>query len=108
MVNLVKQKTKTLVMNRATNYAFIAFIFVAALFYVYFANTAVRALTVLEKTKKQMQSLSLEVSDMESKRLVVENNISTEKALQLGFVEINHPTFIVKNSKNTSLSFKID
>lgn len=69
---------------------------------------AVRTLTILEKTKTQMQSLSIEVSEMESKRLSVENNISTSIAKSLGFVEVNNPIFIMKNSKKTALSLKID
>lgn len=107
MTNL-RQKTKTLVMNGAVNYALTSFILIAALFYVYFANTAVRTLTVLEKTKQQVQSLSAEVSKMESEHLSVENNMNTDMALQLGLVEIKHPIFIVKNSKKTSLSLKTD
>ena len=95
-------------MHKATNYTLVAFIFMAAIFYMYFANIAVRTLTVLEKTKGYMQALSVEVSEMESKRLIVENDFSTEKALGLGFVEVKHPIFIVKNSKKATLSFKID
>lgn len=106
MVNSIKQKTATIAMHRASSYALIAFIFAAILSYMYFANIAVRRLTLLEKTKQQMQSLSVEVSELESQRLSVENGINTEKALRLGFVEINHQTFVMKNSRNNSLSFK--
>ena len=105
---LIKQKTKTLAINNVVNYGLIALVVVAALSYMYFANIAVRNLTVLEKTKKQIQSLNIEVSEKESERLSIENSVSTEKALSLGFVEVNHPTFIVKNSKKTALSLKID
>jgi len=102
------QKTKTLVMHKATNYALLFLIFTAALVYVYFANMAVRALTTLEKTKTQMQALSVEVSEMEAKSLAVENDFSIEKALSLGFVEMNNPIFIIKTPKKTSLSMKTD
>lgn len=97
-----------LVMNKTINYMLTAFILIVALSYIYFANVAVRTLTVLEKTKQQMQILSMEVSEMESKRLLVENNMSTEIAQQMGFVAVNNPTFIVKNSKKDTLSLKID
>lgn len=93
-------------MHKATNYAIIALIFAAALSYMYFANMAVRTLTVLEKTKGQMQSLSIEVSEMESERLALENSINTEKAMSLGFVEIIHQTFVMRSSQNISLSLK--
>jgi hypothetical protein len=108
MVNSIKQKATTMVMHKNTNYMLIAFILAAGLFYIYFAEMTVRTLTILQKTKGQMQSLSIDVSEMESKRLAVENGISTEKALLLGFVEVNNPTFIMRNSRKTSLSFKID
>jgi len=108
MTEVIKQKTKTLVMHKATDYALIVFIFVAAISYVYFANITVRTLTVLEKTKHTMQSLSVEVSEMESNRLAVENNMNKEKALQLGFVEMENPVFIMRNAQKTTLSLKID
>jgi len=108
MINLTKQKITVLTTHKVTNYALIALIFTAALSYMYFANIAVRTLTVLEKTKQLMQSLSMEVSEMESNRLNIENNFSTEKVLSLGFVEVKHPVFIIKNSKKATLSFKID
>ena len=95
-------------MQKATNYTLIALIIAAALSYMYFANIAVRTITVLEKTQHEMQSLSVNVSEMESKRLTVENSISADKALQLGFVEVNNPTFIMKGSGKTALSYKTD
>jgi hypothetical protein len=108
MTNLIRQKATILAMRRSTSYTLIALIITVALFYMYFANITVRTLTTLEKTKQQMQSLSVEVSEMESKRLTIENDFSTEKALGLGFVEVNHPIFIMKSAKKTALSFKID
>lgn len=99
MANLIKQKAKAIALNRTTIYFIVAFIFMAAIFYVYFANKAVRTLTVLEKTRDEMQTLSMKVSEMESKRLTMENGISTEKALQMGFQEVNNPIFIVKNNR---------
>lgn len=95
-------------MHKTTNYMLISFIFAAALFYIYFANSTVRTLTVLEKTKQQMQSLSVKVGEMESKRLLMENNVNAQKASQLGFVEVNNPIFIMRSSVNTALSLKTD
>ncbi len=95
-------------MGKLINYILLVFIFAAALFYVYFANTAIRTVTLLEKTKKEMRSLSVEVSEMESKRLSVEDEINATKAEQLGFVAVDHPTFIMKSSQKASLSLKTD
>lgn len=108
MTNLIKQKTKTFAINRTVNYMLTALIFITVLFYAYFANTTVRTLTVLEKIKRQMQSLSMEVSERESERLLVEENINTKTALQLGLVEINHSTFVTKTSQKTAFSLEID
>lgn len=105
MTDFIGQKTKVLIMHKAANYTIVAFIFLAAIFYMYFANTAVRTLTVLEKTKQHLQSVSMEVSEMESKRLAIENDFNTERALALGFVEVKNPVFIIKDSGATTLSF---
>ncbi|MEK7635021.1 MAG: hypothetical protein AAB446_01140 [Patescibacteria group bacterium] len=108
MINIIKQKAEVMVMHRATKYALIFFIFAATIFYMYFVNLTVRTLTVLERTKDQMQSLSVLVSEMESKRLSIENSVSTEKALNAGFVEVNNPIFIMRNQSGVTLSLKTD
>jgi hypothetical protein len=102
MIEVVKQKTIAVAANKTAVILLISLIFAAALSYVYFTSSAVRSLTALEKTKAQMQSLSVEVSEMESQRLTFENNINKEKALRLGFVEVSNPSFIMKNSASDS------
>jgi len=108
MINLIRQKTAVLTMHKTTNYALIALIFAAAIFYAYSAGMTVRTLATLEKAEGQMQSLSVEVSEMESKRLAIENSVNTEKALSLGFIEVKRPIFIMKDSKKATLSLKTD
>lgn len=106
MTNIIKQKTGVLLIDRRVHFILGALIFAALISYIYFANTAVRTLTVLERTRAQMQTLSMYVSEMESKKLNLENSLNTEKAIHLGFVEINHPTFIIKGDRQTALSLK--
>lgn len=108
MIKFVKEKSIAIMFNRSSNYVLIAFIFACVLSYVYFANMAVRTLTTLEKTKDEIQSLSVRVSEMEAKRLVFENRLSGAVAKNLGFIEAEHPTFIVNKSPKTALLFKID
>lgn len=103
----IKTKTIALIFSKPADYFLAALILMTLLTYVYCANTTVRVLTVLEKAKFQMQNLSIEVSEMESKRLALESQISTEQALNAGFVQIENPIFIIKNNKAT-LSLKID
>lgn len=83
-----------------------ALIFAAALLYIYFASVAVRTLTALESSKEAIQNLSIEVSEMESKRLSIQNSVNADLATRLGFVEVSRPTFIMKNSNKAALSFK--
>ena len=107
MTDFIKQNTKAIVMHKTANYVLTSFIIAAALFYIYFAGTTIHTLTILEKTKVELQSLSVEVSEMESQQLSMENDMNQQKALQLGFVEVNSPIFIMRNSKAT-LSLKTD
>lgn len=103
----IKTKAIALISSKPTDYLLAVLVLAALLAYIYCANTTVRVLTVLEKAKSQMQNLSIEVSEMESKRLSLESQISTEQALDAGFVQVENPIFIVKNS-NTTLSLKMD
>jgi len=108
MTEVIRQKTKEVAMNQNAIYGLVVLIFLTVAFYIYFAGTAVHTLTILEKTKEQMQSLSVKVSELESDHLVMQNNINTEKATILGFVEVNNPTFIIKGGTKASLSLKTD
>lgn len=108
MKDLIKQRLGVAVLHPATNYLLGASILLLVISYMYFANVAVRTLTKLEDIKENSQSLSVEVSEMESKHLAVESGISTEMARSLGLVEVVNTTFIVKNSKQTGLSLKTD
>jgi hypothetical protein len=111
-INTIKQKTAVIATNKMASILLTSLIFAAIISYMFLANMTVRTITILQKTKKQMQSLSVKVSEMESQRLAIENNVSTEKALKLGFVEVNNTTFIMKNSRSksegASLSIKMN
>ena len=108
MLNSIKEKSVALVLYQGTNYALIVFIFACLISYIYFANVAVRTLTVLERAKQEVQSLNIAVSEMEAERFLVHNSISKVLAQSLGFVDVVHQTFIVDKSKKTAFSFKID
>jgi hypothetical protein len=108
MIQFIRQKTISVVMHRMSNYFLIALIFGCLFSYVYFANMAVRAVTLLGKVEDKSQSLSVKVSELEAKRLLVDNIVSLENAKHLGFVEVSNQTFIVNKPKNPSLSLKMD
>lgn len=108
MTQFIKQKTASLVMHRMSNYCLLALIVSCLIAYVYFANMAVRTVTLLGKVEEKSQSLSVRVSEMEAKRLFMDNIVTLEKAKHLGFVEVSNQTFILNKSKNTTLSLKMD
>lgn len=107
-MKFIREKAIAIVFNRMTNYVLIGFVFASVISYIYFANMAVRTLTTLERVKEEAQSISVEVSEMESKRLAIDNTVSSDLARHLGFVEVSDQTFIVNKSKKTALSLKID
>lgn len=108
MRSLVGEKIMAITTHRATGFALIAFIFASLISYVYFANIAVRTLTVLEKSKEEVQTLSVKVSEMEARRLLVDNSVSNALATHLGFVEVKDQTFIVNKSNKTAFSLQIN
>ncbi len=108
MTNLARQKTIALATNKATRLALIGFIFACALAYVYFANKMVYTLTLVEKSKQEIQSLNVEVSEVEGKRLLADNKINAETARNLGLVEASAKTFIVNKSQKTAFSFEMN
>lgn len=103
----IKQQTKNIIKRKSSRFILMALIGLAVVSYAYLANMTVRTLATLERTKTEIQSLSLEVSDLESERLALENNINVKNALHSGFVEISNPVFIIKDTKAT-LSLKMD
>lgn len=108
MLSYINQKFQAVILNKKTNYFLGLATFSCLVFYVYFANVAVHTLTVLEKTKQELQALNIEVSDLESKRMSVQNGISKSLATRLGFIEINEKTFIINKDKEATLSLKTD
>lgn len=106
MLNLIKQKTQAVALYKSTNY-FLTFGIVACLaLYVYFANVAVHTLTMLEKVENKVQSLNTHVSELESERLIIQNNINKTLALNLGLIEVSEKTFIVGKRAKATLSYQ--
>ncbi len=106
MANFLREKAIAMAFSRVTNFILLSLILLCVFSYAFFANSAVRTLADLEKTKGEMQSLGIDVSEMEAKRLAVDNSINPELAQKMGFVEIKNQTFIVDRGSNATLSFK--
>lgn len=73
--------------------------------YIFFANSTVRTLSLLEKTEERVQSITMSVSEMESERLISENSINPELASSFGLMEASNKTFIIKGSGRTAINF---
>ena len=54
--------------------------------------------------KKEIQTISAKISDLESKKLTASGNINLESAMNLGFVEVKHRTFIMNRGIKTAYS----
>jgi hypothetical protein len=53
-----------------------------------------------------MQTLAIEVSELESDRLALDNKVNSEMAKHLGLVQVENQTFIVNKSPTLSLNTK--
>ena len=103
----VQIKEKAIAIAESRNILFavgLSIVFCIAL-YIFFANSTVRTLSVLQNTKEEVQAITMRVSEMESQRLISENTINPDLAVSLGFVEANSKTFIVKGNAKTAINF---
>lgn len=96
-----------IILHQFTNYVLIGAIFLCVISYIYFANSAVRSVTLLENSKPELEMLSARVSDLESRSLALEQKISIERAKTLGLSEVNNPLFLVKGDEREALSLNI-
>lgn len=107
MASIAKEKAINLMTSQWLVYILIAMIFACVAMYVYLANSTVRTLAVLEKTKTEVQARSVGVSELESKRLSIDNSLSSSMAKSLGLREVTDQTFIV-NKTQGKLSFNTE
>lgn len=103
---MIKEKTISIISSRWSLFLLAGFILSCIFFYIKFASSAVHTLSSLEKAKKELLSLNVEVSEMESKRLAFENGINDELARNLGLVEVSDKIFIASKSNKTAFNFK--
>lgn len=99
-----KQIAVAIILHRSTNFLLLGIIFCSLFVYMFFANAAVRNVTMLQRSQTLKEILSARVSDLESKGFVMEDGINQQVAKEFGLVEVNHPIFIVKNSSKSGLS----
>ena len=92
----IREITQTLILNNRLNYVLGFFVVMTILFYVYFANVAVRTVTTIQNIKADSLNIRAEVTELESKYLSIESNINLHTAVSLGLEESSKPIFLVK------------
>lgn len=104
MTPKIKDKVIELSSSKYTIFLIGFFVLCCLVLYIYFANSTVRTVTLLEKTKKDIQNVNVRVSDLESKKLFKDNDLNFENASSFGFVKVTTQTFIVNKSSKTAYS----
>ncbi len=105
MNNSKIQFVQAVALHRHSNKVLIFGIVLCLFAYVYFANSAVRSVTLLEEVKSDVDSLRARVSELESKNLTLVNQISMERASQVGLHQAQDPVFLVKGDRGVAISF---
>ncbi len=105
---MIKYKIQKNILNIAlskySKYFLVFGIFISIISYTYFANQAVRTLALLEKQKITMQDIEMKVSELESKKFIMENKLDSKMASKMGLVEVKKTDFIVKGENRNVLS----
>lgn len=102
----VLEKAQIMILNNRLNYVMAFFAALLVLFYVYFANTAVRTVTTLQNTKAESQDKRMEVTELETRYLSLESKINIDTATHLGLQERERPIFLVKRDSGKTLSLR--
>ncbi len=105
-MSTVKQISEAIALHKYTNIVLTGLIAISIALYIFFANSAVRTLTVLEHSKEDVQVLNVEVSEKESSRLALENGMSIAKAKSMGFIEVDNQTFLIAMPESKALSYR--
>lgn len=99
------QLAKSVALHPYANKVALAGVVFCLFAYIYFANSAVRNVTLLEDAKGDLEALQASVSELESKNLALVNQISMERAKSVGLHEAQNPVFLVKGDRESTLSF---
>ena len=98
------ERAVTIMSHRITLLLMAGSVVLLAILYVVFANSAVRIVTTLEDMRDKVESVRIEVSELEARSFSYESNLSKERAFELGLVEVENPLFIVKSESRKTLS----
>ncbi len=68
--------------------------------YAYFANSAVRSITLLGEIDTRKDNLSSTIVGLESKSMALDQEMNMQKAYLLGLSSANNPTFLFKDTSS--------
>jgi hypothetical protein len=105
MTRIIKDKAISITLNKYSVFALAFMVLSCIVLYIYFANSAVRIVTTLQKTKSEMQNLNMMVSELEAKRLALDDKLNMENAKNLGFIQVRNQAFIVNKNTKTAYSY---
>ncbi|MBU6430817.1 MAG: hypothetical protein KGJ58_00835 [Patescibacteria group bacterium] len=82
-------------------------LFVAAFsgLYMYFVNGAIVNVVERQKIEKEIAALNSRISDLESSYLDLNNQISFNRALSMGFVKMADEKYVFRKTLSANLSF---
>jgi len=90
----MKAKVLNIHTNRALFYVLIAISIISTVVYVYGISKAVHNVAERQSLKKQLSTLTVQVSDLEFQYLSLKNNVDMNLALSLGFEQTEEAHFV--------------
>lgn len=73
-------------------------IFFSAVCYIYFVTTTIHNVVARERAETEVSELALSIGQKEFDLIGLKNNITLERAINLGFSEVQEKTFITTQS----------
>jgi uncharacterized membrane protein len=90
----MKAKVLNLHTNRVLFYVLIAISIISTVVYIYGISRAVHNVAERQSLKKQLSTLTVQVSDLEFQYLSLKNNVDMNLALSLGFEQTDEAHFV--------------
>lgn len=79
-------------------------IVIFASMYMYFVSSAIVNVVLREEIEGEIVKIHSEVGELESKYLTLENNITMDTALAMGFVKVADKKFVTRTNRSLSIN----
>lgn len=91
-------KTNTIIDEKNIFWGLLGIVFFSAIFYIYCVTTTVHNVVLREQMEAEVSELALSIGQKEFDLIGLKNDITLARAQNLGFVEVDHKTFITPQS----------